>query len=215
MKPEDVTIRENFEPLIKLNPTEFDLKPQYFKRGLTDDPSVWLRETIVEKLRAVKSMLSDDWNIRIWDGWRPIELQAKLYEEYLQQVKKKNPSLNDSEVRLALKGYIYPPITNPPPPHSTGGAIDMTLVNEKGEAVNFGTGFDDLSERANVDYFDRHTPSTKGDTEAKQNRIKLFYLMELQDFVVNPKEWWHFAYGTPSWAAKKGIERAFYGAITP
>ena len=215
MKSEDITIRENFEPMVRLDPAEFDLKPQYFKQGLTKDNSAWLRETVVEKLRAVKAMLPPGWNIRIWDAWRSMELQAALYDKYLKQAKKNNPTFSDSEARASLIGYIYPPISNPPPPHSTGGVIDLTFVDENGQAVDFGTGFDDLSERANIDYFDRHTPSTKADTQAKQHRTELIYFMNLQDFVVNPKEWWHFAYGTAQWAAAKGIERAIYGMTKP
>ena len=215
MKAEDVVIRENFEPLVELSSSEFDLKPRYFTRGLTTDGSMWARETVVEKLKAVKAMLPPGWNIRVWDAWRPIELQAKLYVELYEQVRKKNPTLNKSDAEDQLRGFVYPPYINPPPPHATGGTIDLTFVDGKGQAVNFGTGFDDFSERSSVDYFDRHTPSTKSDTEAKKHRTELFYLMDTQDFVVNPSEWWHFTYGTAQWAAAKGIERAIYGKTQP
>ncbi len=174
MKPEDIIVRENHEPLVELNPAEFDLKPQYVKNGWTDDKRVFLRETVAEKLRAIKAMLAPGWSIRIWDGWRPLELQSKLYDDCLRQLREKHPKLSQSEIVELAKGYLHQPTTNPPAPHSTGGTVDLTLVDASGQAVNFGTGFDDFSERAHVDYFDKHAPTIKQDAEAKKKRTQLF-----------------------------------------
>ncbi len=215
MKPEDVIIRENHEPLVELDSAEFDLKPQYVKQGLSTDPRVFVRETVRDKLRAVKELLPPGWNIRIWDAWRSMALQTTLYEQVLLEMRVKNPDLDEAGIREATKGYLHPPTTSPPPPHSTGGTVDMTLVDNVGAQLDMGTGFDEFSERAHANYFDHHGATTKEDTEAKRNRQQLFFLMESQDFVVNPKEWWHWSYGTAQWAAAKGIERAFYGKVVP
>lgn len=215
MKPEDVVIRENHEPLVALDPTEFDLKPQYVKRGFASDARVFVRETVRDKLRAVKAMLPLAWNVRIWDGWRSMALQATLYDDCLRQLRTAHPALDDERIVELARGYLYPPIKSPPPPHSTGGTVDLTLADATGQAVNFGTNFDEFSDRSHADYFDHHGATTKADTEAKANRAQLRFLMESQDFVVNPKEWWHWSYGTAQWAAAKGVEIARYGITVP
>ncbi len=215
MKPEDVVIREHHEPLVQLDPTEFELRPQYFKQQLTDDASIWLREGVVEKLRAVKAMLPPGWTIRIWDGWRSMELQTRLYDRLISQLRQDDPSADATELTDRAKGFVYPPIQSPPPPHTTGGTIDLTLVDASGEGLNFGTGFDDFSPRSALDYFEHRASTSKTDQEAKTNRQQLQFLMEGQDFVVNPKEWWHWTFGTAQWAAAKGVEVARYGSVQP
>jgi len=215
MKSEDVVIRESHEPLAELDPAEFDLKPQYVKQGLTSDGRVFLRETVVEKLRAVKSQIAPGWNIRIWDGWRSMDVQKALYERLIAKLTVEHPGSSTSQLAELARGYVYPPISAPPPPHTTGGTVDLTLVDANGQAIDFGTAFDDFTERAHTDYFDHHASGNKEDVEAKANRAQLFYLMNEQDFVVNPKEWWHFTYGTAQWAAAKGIELARYGKTQP
>ena len=215
MKPEDVVIREHHEPLVQLDPGEFELRPQYFKQKLTTDSSVWLREGVVEKLRAIKAMLPESWNIRIWDGWRSMELQTKLYDQVLHQLRGRHSGASEAEIRELALGYLHPPTKVPAPPHSTGGTVDLTLVDASGQALNFGTDFDEFTEKSHADFFDHHGTTSKADQEAKTNRQQLTFLMESEDFVVNPKEWWHWSYGTAQWAAAKGIEVARYGAIVP
>jgi D-alanyl-D-alanine dipeptidase len=215
MDPGDVTIRECHEPLIALDPAEFDLKPQYLKQGLTADTKVWLRESVIHKLHAVKRQLPAGWTVRIWDGWRPLSLQATLYERTLEQLRRTHAAATDDELRALARGYLHPPTLNPPAPHSTGGTVDLTLADATGQAVNFGTGFDEFTERAAINYFAHHAPITSEDTAALANRQLLRFLMEAEDFVVNPQEWWHWSYGTAQWAAAKGIVVARYGVTTP
>ena len=63
--------------------------------------------------------------LKIFDGFRPIDSQKKLWE-YLP-----NPD------------FIAPPDKGSP--HSRGAAVDLTLLDEKDNELDMGTGFDEFS----------------------------------------------------------------------
>jgi len=45
-----------------------------------------------------------------------------------------------------------------PPPHSTGAAVDVTLVDSTGQTVNMGSAIDELSPRSHPNYFVTSNP---------------------------------------------------------
>ena len=80
-----------------------------------------------------------------------------------------------------------------PPPHSTGAAIDVTLTDENGRAVDMGSPIDELSDRSFPDHF-----AGSNDPEAQQcdrHRTLLLNAMRSAGFQRHPKEWWHFSCG--------------------
>tara|TARA_B100000965_G_C19363046_1_gene656868 strand:- start:281 stop:586 length:306 start_codon:yes stop_codon:yes gene_type:complete len=80
--------------------------------------------------------------------------------------------------------------------HPTGGAIDITLVND-GIEVDMGTEFNDVpTEPENLTYL----YSTYISDTAKANRKILIDCMEKVGFVNYPTEWWHWSYGDCYWA---------------
>lgn len=214
MNAADVIVREHHEPLVRLDAAEFDLKP-IARREATDEPIAWLRETLVKKLRTIRSQLPEGWAIRINSGWRSLADQRRLYDELVGVLRNEQPSLDEAALRERAAQFVAPLTANPPAPHTTGGAVDFTFVGADGHSVNFGTPIGQFSERAHPNYFDHHAPATKEDNEAKANRQLLTFLMESQEFVVHPYEWWHWEFGTPRWAAAKGIEVARYGPAKP
>lgn len=85
-----------------------------------------------------------------------------------------------------------------PPPHSTGAAVDVTLVDDAGAIVDMGSPIDEMSERSHPSYFGNAT-----DLQAQQfhaNRQLLCDVMETAGFKRNPREWWHFSSGDQMWA---------------
>ena len=69
--------------------------------------------------------------------------------------------------------------------HNRGGAVDITLVNSNGEALDMGTDFDHFGEEAHLDY-------TELSDKVKKNRKILQALMLSEGFVALKTEWWHF-----------------------
>lgn len=72
--------------------------------------------------------------------------------------------------------------------HNRGCAVDLTLYNLKtGIPVSMPSRYDEMSERANVNY-------TGGNKEARKLRDLLRSAMEAEGFGVLEVEWWHFDY---------------------
>ena len=101
------------------------------------------------------------------------------------------------------------PVKRPerPAPHTTGGAVDLTLCKD-GLPLDMGTGFDDLTDLAHTDTLENACPP--GLENARNNRRLLYNLMTSVGFVNYECEWWHYAYGERQWAASTG-GAPFYG----
>ncbi len=69
--------------------------------------------------------------------------------------------------------------------HSRGVAVDVTLLNGQGQALDMGTGFDDMQERA-------HHDRTDLPPEVQKNRLLLLGIMLHAGFRSIPSEWWHY-----------------------
>lgn len=211
-----IPIYENGEQLETLNPKEFFCESAYYKSRYTSTSEINLRVGVVEKLRKVQKKLKQigKYSLKIFDGFRPAALQEKMYNDTYKKFEIENPNLNKKELKELTHKYWAFPDKNPlsPPPHNTGGAVDLTIVNEKTWEIPMGTEFDDLTERASTNYY-----STKGKKEENSNiynanRMLLKQVMEEAGFKNYPEEWWHFNYGNQEWAETNGGERAIYGS---
>ncbi len=98
-------------------------------------------------------------------------------------------------------GFVSEPTESPltPPPHLTGGTVDLTLTLD-GIPLSLGTSFDDFSLAARADSLEM-SPSP-----ARDLRRLLYHAMRAEGFVVLDCEWWHYEYGTRRWAALTGNE---------
>ncbi|KAA3596576.1 MAG: peptidase M15D vanX D-ala-D-ala dipeptidase [Calditrichaeota bacterium] len=199
--------------------------PPYFQRIPNSIPDLLLRKTVIEKLQRVNQKLEKlGLELYVFDCYRPIEVQNYFYDfwfpNYLQKV---NPKLSGKELEKEVAKYWAKGAKSSaevdlksPPPHSTGGAIDLTIRRKNGEHLFMGSIFDDVTEVSNTDFFEKKLSKTQlsfSDQEALQNRRFLFWLMEEEDFVNNPTEWWHFSYGDQMWAKISGKKSAIYSAV--
>ena len=104
--------------------------------------------------------------LKLWDGFRPVSAQFKLWEVCPDPTFVANPT----------KGFSS---------HSRGNTVDVTLVGLDGTELEMPSAFDDFSGKANRDYSD----STK--TAADHAQL-LEILMEKHGFYGYFDEWWHF-----------------------
>ena len=104
------------------------------------------------------------------------------------------------------EGFVSPPSADPgtPPPHLTGGCLDVTLT-WLGRALVLGSGFDDFTEEARAGAYE----AVPG--RVRQLRRLLYWAMRVEGFVVMDCEWWHYEVGTRRWAAITG-NTPLYGA---
>ena len=69
--------------------------------------------------------------------------------------------------------------------HSRGAALDLTLVDAGGQALDMGTGFDDMTLASA--HFHAGLPQA-----VQRNRLLLLGIMHAAGFAHIPSEWWHY-----------------------
>ncbi len=90
----------------------------------------------------------------------------------------------------------FNPVT--PPPHSTGAAIDVTLVDETGKTVDMGTEIDEISQASHPDYYSNSLDPTEQIYQLRRQLLR--DVMISSGFMRHPHEWWHFSQGDQMWA---------------
>lgn len=103
--------------------------------------------------------------IKIWDGYRPLQAQYTFWQLV--------PDPN----------YVADPKQGSR--HNRGCAVDVTLVDQNGQELDMGTGFDDFTIKAHRDY-------QNFSDQALKNRQILQTVMEKHGFIGWHEEWWHF-----------------------
>lgn len=175
------------EPLVPLAHRRIRVLSNYWHAGWDASlPATWLRAEAADRLGHVADNLPARLGLAVFDAWRPLALQAELYHAAYDE-----PGLPD--------GYVAYPNPDPtaPPPHVTGGTVDLTLTLD-GAPLALGSGFDDFTALASTDALEA-TPGL-----ARELRRLLYGAMRAGGFVVLHCEWWHFEFGTRRWAAIKG-----------
>ncbi|MEN9219034.1 MAG: M15 family metallopeptidase, partial [Gloeomargarita sp. DG_2_bins_126] len=170
-----------------------------------------LRRGVVEKLLQAQDYLQQmqpGWQLSIFDGYRPNTVQTFMVQYTYQELAQNQPD-SPPEALLAQVYQVWAvPSDDPatPPPHSTGAAVDLTLVDAQGQPVDMGSPIDELSPRSLPDYYPPESPYT-----ARRNL--LHQVMAQAGFVRHPEEWWHFSWGDQLWAWVTGAPVAHYGRV--
>ena len=177
----------------------------YLRQGLDGAlDRCWVREGMWERLRCVLALLPERYSLLIFDGLRPLRVQRAIYDQFKTVIQEEHPGISAAELELILEDYVARPVKrlDRPAPHTTGGAVDLTLCLD-GTPMDMGTGFDNLTSQAHTDWFER----TDGGRETmRDQRRLLFHVMEAAGFVNYGCEWWHYSYGDRQWARqKKGV----------
>ena len=155
--------------------------------------------------------------IHVHDAFRPIEVQSYFHDTWMpEKVQLKYPHMVKGELLKEVEKYWAAPTrsSDSPAPHSTGAALDLTLYTiENNEPLYMGSIFDDVTEKANMDYFELASAmESYSDLEALQNRRLLYWVLTEAGFASNPNEWWHFSWGDQMWARITVRDAAVYTA---
>jgi zinc D-Ala-D-Ala dipeptidase len=220
MKPyQTIPIRECAEPLVPLPATFLRVLPHpYAKLGAPygEASPFIVREGVLKRLLQAQDYLQSaqpGWQIQLFDGFRPLAVQQFMVEYTLQGLLaaagvERTPA-TEAEFMPQVYQFWAVPSPNPhtPPPHSTGAAVDVTLVDASGNPVAMGSPIDEVSERSYPDYFAIRQP------EIHEHRFLLNSVLHQAGFARHPNEWWHFSYGDQLWAWLTGVTTARYGRV--
>ncbi len=204
---EDVLIKEINEPLVDLDDYDFVLESSYYNQGLSQDKKLYLRKGVVDKLVEIQTKLSD-YKFKIWDGCRSRDVQNNIYQKFWTELKMKHPEWDDDRLKHEVGVFVTDPSKSERiPPHATGGAVDLTLVDSQGNELDMGTDFDFFGPEAASLYYESHSDNET----VKANRKLLRESMIAAGFRSDTDEWWHFDYGNQIWAAELNKPCAIYG----
>jgi len=215
MKPyQQIAIEECGEPLVPIPLEEFAVVTPHPYKALGapygDRSPYWLRQSVVAALQQAQQSLQrahPGWRMQIFDAYRPISAQHFMVTYTAQTLAcERGLALEQlsGTAKQALLEEVYQfwalPSPNPktPPPHSTGAAIDLTLVNEMGQPLEMGSPIDEVSARSHPNHFQSFTDTTNQQIHA--NRLLLRHCMTAAGFQQHPNEWWHFSKGDQLWA---------------
>lgn len=219
MKPyQKVSIQECGEALVAISLSKFAVvSPHpYQKLGAPygQFSPYFLRQTVLYKLVQAQSYLQaqkNGWRLQIFDAYRPISVQQFMVDYTFERLAEAEgidtKTMSDVErsriQSQVLKFWAIPSLDpNMPPPHSTGAAIDLTLIDSNGLVVDMGSDIDEISPRSYPNHFANSTePNAQ---QYHQNRQLLYDVMSAAGFSQHPHEWWHFSFGDQLWAYQTG-----------
>lgn len=192
-------IKKNNEPIVSLKERGFLIDSQYYKQGIPGSyKDCYARKSVAEKLKIAEEYLPNGFRFMIYDAYRPICVQQRLWNFYHQKLKNENPGISEEELDFKTSFFVSKPSYDVMHPslHNTGGAIDLTICNLNGESLNMGTEFDDFSDKAWTNHFEEY----EKDIVVRDNRRLLYNVMTEAGFTNLPSEWWHYDYGDKFWA---------------
>ena len=162
------------QKLIKITPSNLDViidmryatNNNFTNKKIYENDSCYLIEEAFEHLVIASEIASlIGYKIKIFDAFRPKSAQKKLWNYFP----------NEEFIASPIKGS----------PHSRGIAVDITLLDEKLNEIDMGTGFDEFSKLS-------YHGSTQISKCAFQNRLTLLGIMTDAGWDFFRNEWWHY-----------------------
>jgi D-alanyl-D-alanine dipeptidase len=203
--------RDNGEKLVPIKdfiPKIIFTHPVYIKKQgkKAIEQARMARIGVAKRLVVAQSLLPKGYRLVIRSCYRCLATQKKAYDKTYARVKKNHPDWSEERVKKETSRFVAPLYITPP--HSTGGAVDLSIIGPAGKKLDMGT-------KMGVDYGFKKilTDSIFISMAAKKNRLILISAMTTAGFVNYPTEWWHWSYGDQYWAALLKKPHAIYTGI--
>lgn len=215
MKPyQKIPIKECGEPLVAIPLSKFTVESPhpYEKLGAeyNGKSPYYLRQGVLEALETAQFLLEKrhpGWKLKIHDAYRPLGVQQFMVNYTFESLLRRNDWQEhkiSARQRQEIWSQVYElwaaPTADPntPPPHSTGSAVDLTIIDNRQRTLDMGGEIDELSPRSHPDYY--ANSKTLQDQQYNRHRQLLNQIMIDSGFCRHPKEWWHFSLGDQMWA---------------
>ncbi|MBU6321124.1 MAG: D-alanyl-D-alanine carboxypeptidase family protein [Patescibacteria group bacterium] len=199
-------IRESGEALVTLQDAgheagiELALAPIAPGLGVED---LKLRKEAAKRLVAAARELPEGIRFKIVEAYRPLAIQRQYFAEVSAEIAR-DEGLSGEALWERVTEFVADPALCPP--HTTGGALDCTLVDVNGVELDMGSPLNAVDDRS-------YTDAPELSAEARKNRDLLCDTLLAAGFVNLPTEWWHYSYGDQYWAAFTRVPAALYGSL--
>ncbi|MCP4049633.1 MAG: M15 family metallopeptidase [bacterium] len=187
---------------------------EYYKQNISGgEYHLFLRDSVYQKLFELSELLGTQTKIAIFDGFRSTLCQKSLFDKIYFEIRNTNLHLSQEELNKEVRKFVAHP-DEPSrfaiPPHNSGGAIDLTLMDmETNTPWDFGTEFDYSGEESETNFFEQDYNNKYQISEQRwmlirKNRRIFFNMMKSIGFVNFSFEWWHYDLGDCLWANEVG-----------
>ena len=202
-----ITSQDIQDEMIDVRSYDPSIIAQYAKTDMLPytGETIVVRTTVAKKLAAVNQTLaSRKLRLKIEYGYRHPDIQQMYFDHQRALLKQVSPLLSNDELDAATHMYVAVPAVAG---HPTGGAVDLTLADESGAALDMGTAIADFT-NPKIQTF------SSGLSDVQQrNRKLLCDVMTRQGFAPFYGEWWHFSFGDREWAVLYNQSQALYSPI--
>lgn len=166
----------------------------------------WARETVAKMLCEAQEHLPPGLHLEVQDAYRRDDTQQMLFTALYEELRIRHPGWTLEKVLEHTSEFVASPFISVPPPHTTGGAVDVTLVHDSGEMLDMTSpqGWDEASAPTSFPGISK---------QARANRRILIEAMSRAGFSNYLGEWWHWSYGDSGWALRAGLKTAIYGKV--
>lgn len=209
-----IPIQENHEPLVDLTQQkDIAFGPPPIIANNTNYTKI--RKSVYDKLKAAQATLPQGLKFCLYEGYRSLELQQQIFQDRYQSLLKANPNMTHEQLFTESTKFVSPVInldgSKNIPPHSTGAAIDVYLIDHAGKVVDMGIHLDDTYQ--DLDGTFCKTDSTAISQQAKEYRKIMNKALSSVGFINYPTEYWHWSYGDRYWAHQSAQKYAIYNSI--
>ncbi len=166
-----------------------------------------IRAYTYELLKKAAELLPKGYHFVVYEAYRPMSSQIKLWNAVVEKKQKEYPDLAvDSEEFIAICDVFAANPYRQGSGHQSGAAVDISLLDDKGQELDMGGKVRGFDETADFD-----CPSIS--LQARCNREILRKALSEVGFVNYPAEWWHYSFGDRLWARLTGSKLAVFGKL--
>jgi D-alanyl-D-alanine dipeptidase len=143
--------------------------------------NAYLQKDVAERLARCQVYLTNidsQLHLLVYDAVRPVSVQQKMWD-----------ALDTIPVSDRTK-FVSNPANGSI--HNYGAAVDLTICDANGTALDMGAGYDDIREIAYPRLEEEFLASGELTKEQVENRKLLRKVMASQKFTNIETEWWHF-----------------------
>ena len=168
-----------------------------------------VRKSVAEKLCAANASLPNGLKFAIIEGWRPPFIQKRMYLAIEARWRRVHPDWTEARIRRSVNQFSAPMDKKAPPPHTTGGAVDLMLAHDDGTLLDHITPYLYRDPKGSI-------TKAPGLSPVAQKTRDIMEAVLLPTGMTNyPSEFWHWTYGDQGWAYRGRHPHAIYGPITP
>lgn len=212
-----IPIKENYDEMIDIRNAPFIETTFFYGPSPEIEHNLdytKMRKSVYERLKKAQTLLPKGLYFCLYEAYRSLSLQEMLFTHRLAKLKKKYPDWPFEKIFVETTKMVSPVInqdgTRNIPPHSTGGAIDVYLIDNNGHSIDMGIHPKDWME--DIDGMLSETLSSHISDKAIKNRAMMAQALSSVGFINYQTEYWHWSYGDRFWAYHDHSPHALYGS---